>query len=58
MCLELVAEAVGSDALMARCHSEERRDLGRRQLALGSPSLYGRFDFAFHGSGPGQAAGI
>jgi glutathionylspermidine synthase len=55
MCLDLVDEAVGSEALMARLAiPEEQRDFVAETWRLKSPSLYGRFDFAYDGSGPAR----
>jgi glutathionylspermidine synthase len=55
MCLDLVAEAVTSDALMARLAiPEEQRTFLAETWRLQSPSLYGRFDFAYDGSGPAK----
>lgn len=53
MCLELVAEVVASDRLMARLAiPEEMRDLVAGSWHARDPSLYGRFDFAYDGRGP------
>jgi glutathionylspermidine synthase len=55
MCLDLVAEAVTSDALMARLAiPEEQRTFVAETWRLQSPSLYGRFDLAYDGSGPAK----
>lgn len=55
MCLELVDEAVRSDALMARLAIPEPvRDWVADSWRYGSPSLYGRFDFAYDGGGPAK----
>ncbi|HEY0115100.1 MAG TPA: glutathionylspermidine synthase family protein [Allosphingosinicella sp.] len=55
MCLDLVDEAVRSEALMARLAiPEEQRDFVAETWRLRSPSLYGRFDFAYDGSGPAR----
>lgn len=53
LCLELVNEAVGSDALMARLAiPEDVRDYVAWSWREREPSLYGRFDFAYDGSAP------
>lgn len=53
MCLELVAEAVASDALMARLAiPEASRDYVAGSWKAKEPSLYGRFDFAYDGVSP------
>lgn len=55
MCLALVDEAVRSDALMARLAIPEAvRDWVADSWRFGSPSLYGRFDFAYDGNGPAR----
>ena len=55
MCLDLVGEAVASDALMARLAiPEERRDTIANSWAARAPSLYGRFDFSYGGTGPAK----
>lgn len=55
MCLDLVGEAVASDALMARLAiPEERRDTIANSWAARAPSLYGRFDFSYDGHGPAK----
>lgn len=55
MCLALVEEAVGSEALMARLAiPDAMRDLVAASWRAGAPSLYGRFDFAFDGTGPAK----
>jgi len=55
MCLDLVGEAVVSDALMARLAiPEERRDTIANSWAARAPSLYGRFDFSYDGHGPAK----
>ena len=59
MCLALVDEAVRSDELMARLAiPEPLRTFAAESWRLQSPSLYGRFDFAYDGRRPGQAARI
>jgi len=55
MCLDLVAEAVGSEQLMARLAiPPEQWNFIAETWRLKSPSLYGRFDFAYDGSGPAK----
>jgi len=55
MCLDLVAEAVGSEQLMARLAIPEAQwNFIAETWRLKSPSLYGRFDFAYDGSGPAK----
>ncbi|USU10271.1 glutathionylspermidine synthase family protein [Sphingomonadaceae bacterium OTU29MARTA1] len=55
MCLDLVAEVVGSDALMHRLAiPDAMRDVVAASWRAGAPSLYGRFDFSFDGSGPAK----
>jgi glutathionylspermidine synthase len=55
MCLELVDEVVKSEALMARLAiPEAARDDVAESWARKDPSLYGRFDFAYDGSGPAK----
>ncbi|CAA9482224.1 MAG: Putative acid--amine ligase YgiC [uncultured Sphingomonadaceae bacterium] len=55
MCLQLVAEAAGSEALMARLAIPESvRDYVAESWRSGAPSLYGRFDFAYDGAGPAK----
>ena len=55
MCLDLVAEACGSDALMARLAiPEAQRDFVAETWRWGAPSLYGRFDLAYDGTGPAK----
>jgi glutathionylspermidine synthase len=55
MCLDLVAEVVKSEALMA-CLAipEASRDDVAESWARRDPSLYGRFDFGYDGSGPAK----
>lgn len=55
MCLDLVDEVVASDKLMERIAipSAQRRFIAET-WRLTSPSLYGRFDFAYDGSGPAK----
>jgi glutathionylspermidine synthase len=55
MCLDLVDEVVKSEALMARLAiPETSRDDVADSWAAKAPSLYGRFDFAYDGSGPAK----
>ncbi|HET6970548.1 MAG TPA: glutathionylspermidine synthase family protein [Phenylobacterium sp.] len=55
MCLDLVAEVVKSEALMARLAiPEASRDDVAESWARRDPSLYGRFDFGYDGSGPAK----
>lgn len=53
LCLELVEDAVKSDALMARLQiPEASRDVVAASWRAKDPSLYGRFDFFYDGAGP------
>jgi glutathionylspermidine synthase len=53
LCLELVAEVVESDALMAKLAIPEgSRDVVATSWRNRDPSLYGRFDFFYDGAGP------
>jgi len=55
MCLDLVDEAVRSEELMARLAIPEAQwNFIAETWRLKSPSLYGRFDFAYDGSGPAK----
>lgn len=55
LCLDLVAEVVKSEKLMARLDiPEASRDYVADSWARGEPSLYGRFDFAYDGTGPAK----
>jgi glutathionylspermidine synthase len=55
MCLDLVAEAVTSEAIMDRLAiPREHRDLVANSWRAGERSLYGRFDLAYDGKGPAQ----
>lgn len=55
MCLALVDEAAGSEQLMARLAIPEAvRDYVADSWRRRAPSLYGRFDFAYDGSGPAK----
>ncbi len=53
MCLELVAEVVASEALLTRLAiPAAHHDFVAASWRRAQPSLYGRFDFAYDGSGP------
>ena len=55
MCLDLVAEAVQSERLMEQLDiPEPMRDYVADSWKRGDPSLYGRFDFAYDGTGPAK----
>jgi glutathionylspermidine synthase len=55
MCLALVDEVVKSEALMARLAiPEAARDDVAEAWAAKAPSLYGRFDLAYDGTGPAK----
>jgi glutathionylspermidine synthase len=55
MCLDLVDAAVKSEALMARLAIPEgSRDDVAESWARRDPSLYGRFDLAYDGTGPAK----
>ena len=55
LCLDLVDEVVKSEALMAQLAiPEAARDDVAESWARKDPSLYGRFDFAYDGSGPAK----
>jgi glutathionylspermidine synthase len=55
MCLALVDEATGSQETMERLAiPEPARDMIAASWRGGEPSLYGRFDFAYDGSGPAK----
>lgn len=55
MCLDLVADVVKSEELMARLAIPEgSRDDVQDSWVGRAPSLYGRFDFAFDGTGPAK----
>ncbi len=55
MCRDLVGEVVNSDALMHRLAiPQDMRDVVAASWRAHAPSLYGRFDFAFDGSGPAK----
>lgn len=55
LCLGLCEEVVRSDALMERIAiPAAMRDTVARSWREAAPSLYGRFDFAYDGSGPAK----
>ena len=55
LCLQLVDEACDSQQLMERLAiPEDMRDIVANSWRDGDPSLYGRFDFAYDGSGPAK----
>lgn len=55
LCRELVDEVVGSEALMHRLAiPQDMRDVVAASWKAHAPTLYGRFDFAFDGSGPAK----
>ena len=55
MCLSLVDEVVGSDTLMERLAiPPAMRDTVAAAWRAGAPTLYGRFDFAYDGTGPAK----
>lgn len=55
MCLALVDEVVRSEQLMERMAiPPAMRDPIARSWFSGAPSLYGRFDFAYDGTGPAK----
>ena len=55
MCLDLVDEAAGSERLMSLLEiPEASRDYVADSWARREPSLYGRFDIAFDGTGPAK----
>ena len=55
LCLQLVDEVCGSQQLMERLAiPDAMRDLVAGSWRDGEPSLYGRFDFAYDGSGPAK----
>ncbi len=55
LCLSLVDEVVQSEALMAKLAiPEAARDDVAESWARKDPSLYGRFDFAYDGTGPAK----
>ena len=55
MCLDLVDEAVSSERLMTQLDiPEAMRDYVADSWKRNDPSLYGRFDFAYDGTGPAK----
>lgn len=55
MCLEAVDRVVGSEEWMERLSiPEAHRDYVADSWKNGDPSLYGRFDFAYDGTGPAK----
>ena len=55
MCLDLVDEAVQSERLMTQLDiPEAMRDYVADSWKRNEPSLYGRFDFAYDGTGPAK----
>ncbi|AQR61159.1 hypothetical protein BZG35_05440 [Brevundimonas sp. LM2] len=55
MCLDLVDETVKSERLMEQLEIPETlRDYVADSWKRGDPSLYGRFDFAYDGTGPAK----
>lgn len=55
MCLDLVAEVVGSERLMEQADiPSDLRDYVAESWHRREPSLYGRFDFAYDGKGPAK----
>ena len=55
MCLDLVADVVGSQELMERLViPTDHRDFVAASWKAEAPSLYGRFDFAYDGAGPAK----
>ncbi len=55
LCLDLVAEAVQSERLMEQLEiPEAMRDYVADSWRRNAPSLYGRFDFAYDGTGPAK----
>ncbi|CAN5387231.1 glutathionylspermidine synthase family protein [soil metagenome] len=55
MCLDLVDEAVQSERLMSQLEiPEAMRDYVADSWKRNEPSLYGRFDFAYDGTGPAK----
>ena len=55
MCLDLVDEAVTSERLMTQLDiPEAMRDYVADSWKRNEPSLYGRFDFAYDGTGPAK----
>ena len=55
LCLEIVADVVRDPAMMTRLAiPDEMQDLVRRSWEAGDKPLYGRFDFAYDGTGPAK----
>jgi glutathionylspermidine synthase len=55
MCLALVDEVVKSEALLDRLAiPSSMRDVVAASWRAGAPSLYGRFDFSYDGTGPAR----
>jgi glutathionylspermidine synthase len=55
LCLALVEEVVGSQELMHRLAiPDAMRDVVAASWKANAPSLYGRFDFSFDGTGPAK----
>ena len=55
MCLDLVDEAIQSERLMTQLEiPEAMRDYVADSWKRNEPSLYGRFDFAYDGTGPAK----
>ncbi|WP_323765230.1 glutathionylspermidine synthase family protein [Marinovum sp.] len=55
MCREAVAQIIDSEELMDRLAiPAARRDLVAESWRHGDPEIYGRFDFAFDGTGPAK----
>ncbi|MGN7158407.1 glutathionylspermidine synthase family protein [Sphingomonas sp. SAFR-052] len=55
LCRDLVDEVVGSEAMMHRLAiPDDMRDVVAASWRAHAPTLYGRFDFAFDGSGPAK----
>jgi len=55
MCREAVAGIVASEELMERlCIPEAHRDMVAESWAREHPEIYGRFDFAYDGTGPAK----
>lgn len=55
MCIEAAARIIGSEELLEAVGiPEAHRDLVADSFRAGEPSLYGRFDLAYDGSGPAK----
>ncbi|MCK5932672.1 MAG: glutathionylspermidine synthase family protein [Fulvimarina manganoxydans] len=55
LCLDIVADVVRDPAMMTRLAiPDEMQDLVRRSWEAGDKPLYGRFDFAYDGTGPAK----